>query len=247
VPSDRYDGEPAGSISARLAVPAVHVYASVGSTMDVAHALAAEGAPAGTLIVADEQTAGRGRQGTTWQSASGDGLCMTLLERPRDASGLAVLSLRVGLAAARALDAFAAGVRMKWPNDLFVGAGKVAGVLVEARWRGRRPDWVAIGLGVNVRRPRTVPRAAGLRDGVSRIAVLQALVPAIRRAASVCGPLDERELGEYAARDLAAGRRCVAPGRGVVVGVTADGRLRVRGDAGVEDYRGGSLVLEEVV
>jgi BirA family biotin operon repressor/biotin-[acetyl-CoA-carboxylase] ligase len=245
--ADSYDGESAETIARRLGVPRVDVYASVGTTMDVAHALGAAGGPAGTLILADEQTTGRGRKGSAWHSARARGIWLTLLERPSDASGLEVLSLRVGLAAARALDAFAAvPVRVKWPNDLFIAAGKVAGALVEARWRGDQPDWVAIGLGVNARPPREFPGAAGLRDGTSRTDVLVRLVPALRAAATRVGPLDAAELDEYEARDYARGRRCLTPARGVVVGVTADGRLSVQTANGVEHHRAGSLVLEEV-
>jgi BirA family transcriptional regulator, biotin operon repressor / biotin---[acetyl-CoA-carboxylase] ligase len=243
-----YDGESARSIVGRLGLADVRLYASVGSTMDVAHALAAAGAPAGTLVLADQQTAGRGRHGSFWSSPRAFGIWMTMVERPDDPGGLEVLSLRVGLAAARALDAFAAApVDVKWPNDLFVAGGKVGGVLVETRWRGERPDWVAIGLGVNLRRPDGVARAAALGEGVSRIAVLSSLVPAIRNAASLRGSLDAREHPDYAARDYAAGRRCTAPTRGVVLGVTPVGSLAVRTAHGVEHHRAGSLVLEEAM
>jgi BirA family biotin operon repressor/biotin-[acetyl-CoA-carboxylase] ligase len=244
--ADSYDGELGHSIARRLGVPGVHLYASVGSTMDVAHALGATGAPAGTLILADEQTAGRGRQGRSWLSAPGRGIWLTLLERPSDASGLDVLSLRMGLATARALDPFAAApLQLKWPNDLLVAGAKVAGVLVEARWRGRRPDWVAIGLGINVRPPANVAGAVGLREGTSRTNVLASLIPAVRDMTARRGPLDARELREYAARDYARGRRCITPTRGVVAGVTAGGELVVRTTDRVEHYRAGSLVLEE--
>ena len=70
---------------------------------------------------------------------------------------------------APALDAFAASaVRLKWPNDLYVGDRKLGGILVEARWREGAPEWVAIGVGINVRAPESEARATGLRDGVSR-------------------------------------------------------------------------------
>lgn len=224
----------------------VHLYAAIGSTMDAAHTLGAAGAPAGTLVLADEQTAGRGRKGTTWRSERARGIWLTLLDRPADAAGLEVLSLRVGLTAAYALEPFAdAPVQLKWPNDLYTAGGKLGGVLVEARWRGQRPDWVAIGLGVNVRQPRDMPGAAGLRDGSSRIDTLASLVPAVRVAAERRGPLDATELSEYAARDYARGRRCVTPARGVVAGVTAVGELAVRTARGIEHHRAGSLVLEE--
>jgi BirA family biotin operon repressor/biotin-[acetyl-CoA-carboxylase] ligase len=97
----------------------VELLESTTSTLDVAHRLAADSAPAGTLVIANEQTSGRGRGGKEWQSPPGAGLWLTLVERPVDTSGLGVLSLRVGLAAAEALDRFATEpIRLKWPNDL---------------------------------------------------------------------------------------------------------------------------------
>jgi BirA family biotin operon repressor/biotin-[acetyl-CoA-carboxylase] ligase len=244
--TDCYDGESAIGIAHRLHVPAVHLYATIGSTMDAAHRLGERAAPAGTLVLAEAQTAGRGRHGNAWRSAPAQGIWLSLLERPVNDSGLQVLSLRVGLAAARALDPFAVGaVRLKWPNDLYVDGGKLAGILVEARWRSGRPDWVTVGMGVNVRAPVGVSRASGLRDGASRLQVLEGLVPAVRGAAGRLGPLDEHELTEYAARDLARGQRCVSPAHGIVDGVTAAGELTVRTRRGIAHYRAGSLVLEE--
>lgn len=243
--TDRYDGVAAATIADMLGLRRVDVYATIGSTMDAIHALAAAGEPAGTLVVADLQTAGRGRQGNAWRSASQSGIWVTLLERPTDDSGLQVLSLRVGIAAARALDAFADDiVRVKWPNDLFIGDGKVGGILVEARWRGGCPDWVAIGIGVNLDRPVDMPRAAALRHGTKRLRALQSLVPAVR-AAVRSGPLDSQDLIEYAQRDFARGRSCTSPGHGVVEGVTAAGELAVRTAEGLVHYRSGSLVLVE--
>jgi BirA family biotin operon repressor/biotin-[acetyl-CoA-carboxylase] ligase len=245
-PADRYDGESATAIAHRLGLSNVHLYATIGSTMDTAHTLGEAGAPAGTLVLANAQTSGRGRKGNAWRSPPGRGVWLTLLERPAHASGLEVLSLRMGLAAARALDAFAADrVRVKWPNDLFVAGGKLAGVLVEVRWRGGRPDWVALGLGVNVRPPPDVPSAAGLRDGTVRLDVLASLLPGLRHAVAQKGPLDPHELTDFAERDFARGRRCVSPARGVVDGLSGAGELVVRTASGIARYRAGSLVLEE--
>ena len=133
-----------------LDLPRVEILETTRSTLDVAHRLASQGAPSGTLVIADEQTAGRGRDGKNWQSSAGAGLWLTLIERPKDVSGLDVLSLRVGLVSAEALDRFASEpIRLKWPNDLYVDRGKLAGILVEARWREQAVEWVAIGELVN--------------------------------------------------------------------------------------------------
>ncbi|MFL5463804.1 MAG: biotin--[acetyl-CoA-carboxylase] ligase, partial [Gemmatimonadaceae bacterium] len=99
----RFDGATSDELAQMLGVPDVELLESTTSTLDVAHRLAGDGAAAGTLVIANEQTAGRGRGGKSWQSAPGTGLWLTLVERPTDGSGLGVLSLRVGLAAAEAL------------------------------------------------------------------------------------------------------------------------------------------------
>ena len=119
--STAYDGLSAPAIAARLGVPSLLLFDAVGSTLDVAHRVAPT-APSGTLVLADEQTAGRGRYGRRWDSRPGAGIWLTIIERPTDARALDVLSLRCGLYAAEALDAVA-GVRvgLKWPNDLYLG------------------------------------------------------------------------------------------------------------------------------
>jgi BirA family biotin operon repressor/biotin-[acetyl-CoA-carboxylase] ligase len=240
----RYDGLSAEALADRLGVPDVVLFSSVGSTMDEAHALASSGARAGTLVLADQQTAGRGRTGKRWSSPH-RGLWLTLIERPHDAAAVEVLSLRIGLCAAQALDAFTAEpIRLKWPNDLYVDRGKLAGVLVEARWRGERLDWVAIGLGVNVEPPADFPEAARLDPGASRIAVLEALVPELRAAAASHGALSTTELEEYAARDMARSRRCIEPVRGTVRGISSTGELLVELADSTVRIRTGSLVLE---
>jgi BirA family transcriptional regulator, biotin operon repressor / biotin---[acetyl-CoA-carboxylase] ligase len=243
----RYDGRTAAELAALLALPEVRVFDVVSTTMDVAHERAAAGASAGTLVVADAQTSGRGRGGTSWTSLPGQGLWLTVIERPNDARVLDVLALRLGLRAARALERFSASpVRLKWPNDLWTSEGKLAGIVAEARWRDGRPDWVAIGIGVNVKRPPGVTHAAGLADGTDRLEVLAELVPALRAASSARGWLTERELAEFGSRDLARDRDCVAPLAGRVDGITADGQLSVRvADGTLVSVRSGSLVLAD--
>jgi len=214
--------------------------------MTVAHDLAAAGAPAGTLVLAEEQTAGRGREGRAWASERGTGVWMTLVERPIDPTALEVLSLRIGLRAARVLDRFASQrVSLKWPNDLYIASGKLGGVLIECRWRGKAVDWVAIGLGVNVTPPRDVPWAAALLAGTDRLELLGEIVPAVRAASTARGPLTGAELEGFAARDLARGRRCTAPAVGVVKGIDAGGALLVQVNGATEARRSGSLVLTE--
>jgi BirA family transcriptional regulator, biotin operon repressor / biotin---[acetyl-CoA-carboxylase] ligase len=242
-------GDLAEHLQRRLALPRVAYFDEIGSTLDLAHELAEQGAPAGTLVLAGAQTAGRGRMGRSWRSESGAGLWLTMIERPADASGIDVLSLRIGLALAPALDRFAsARVMLKWPNDLYVNERKLAGILVEARWRDGAPEWLAIGVGINLRVPAAEPRAIALVDGVSRDDVLSHVVPALRAAAAMTGTLSTMERDAFAARDRAAGRACVEPVQGIVRGIDANGGLVVDvGSAGSETVvrRAGSLVLQE--
>jgi BirA family biotin operon repressor/biotin-[acetyl-CoA-carboxylase] ligase len=238
-----YDGRDAGTLAALLDLPRVLVFDEVASTLDVTHVLGEHGEPAGTLVLADAQTAGRGRMGRSWRSEPGAGIWLTLLERPATAESLGVLALRLALAVAPALELFAgAPARVKWPNDVYVEDRKLAGVLVEARWRGPRLDWVAIGVGINGRPPAGFD-AAGLAPGAQRIEVLAAVVPALRAAAQAIGLLTDDELARYAQRDLALGRQCSEPAKGVVAGVRADGALLVDTAEGRIACHAGSLIL----
>jgi BirA family biotin operon repressor/biotin-[acetyl-CoA-carboxylase] ligase len=242
-----YDGVAAAEIAEMLGLPAVVALDSTPSTLDVAHALAGDGAPSGTLVLADEQTAGRGRGGKRWTSARGQGIWLTFIERDLDPSVLGMLALRLGIAAAEALEPLApAPVRVKWPNDLWIGDGKLAGILAEARWRDGAPEWVAIGMGLNVKVPPDVASAVGLRAGVERGSALARLVPALRAAAARGGPLDAAELAALARRDMTRGRRVAEPVAGVVEGISTEGALLVRSPEGtVVSCRAGSLVFAE--
>jgi BirA family biotin operon repressor/biotin-[acetyl-CoA-carboxylase] ligase len=234
-------------------VAAVRWSAELDSTMDEAHRLAHGGAPAGTVVVADRQRQGRGRAGRAWASAAGAGVWVTLLERPAEAAALGVLSLRLGLALAAVLEPYTAGpVQVKWPNDLLVAGGKLAGILVEARWRGAQVEWVAVGVGVNRRMPEAVAvPSATVCPAVSRTTLLTAMLPAMRAACAATGALTPSELTAWRARDALQGRRVEAPEAGEVAGVSASGALLVRTTSGVlvpvvqGSVRFASAVLQE--
>ncbi len=239
------------------------------STMDHAHLLAGQGAESGTIVVADVQSAGRGRSGKSWVSEAGAGLWFTLIEREVRPESLGVLSLRAGLAIAEVCAPWCDGdVLLKWPNDVLVrelptvvgdlpnlsesrsarsALSKLAGVLVEARWRDAAVDWVAIGVGLNLRAPSgstAGTRAAGLTRPVSRPDVLMSLVPRLREASRGGGALSDSELAAWSARDATRGCRSIEPAVGVLDGVARDGSLRVvLADGSVSTCRTGSLVL----
>ena len=242
----RYAGADDLTIAARCGVPRVVLFDEVTSTLDIAHPLAREGAPEGTLILAERQTAGRGRSGRAWTSDDGAGIWSTLILRPTDEAALDVLSLRVGLAMARVLEAFTEDqVRVKWPNDLMLDGGKLGGILIESRWREERGDWVAVGIGINCRIPRGVPHARALREGVDRVNALATFVPAVRAAAAAHGALAASEFHEFERLDWAVGRRCTSPARGIVSGIDARGAVLADTGAGEVAARTGALILEE--
>jgi BirA family biotin operon repressor/biotin-[acetyl-CoA-carboxylase] ligase len=126
---------------------------SVTSTMDEAASLAAAGAPAGLVIVADEQTSGRGRRGHTWHSPPGAGLYVSWLSRPAlGASDVALITLAAGVGVRRGLQrATGLASDLKWPNDVLIESKKVAGILAEGLSLGSPEQAVIIGVGINVR------------------------------------------------------------------------------------------------
>ena len=177
---------------------------SVGSTLDVAHAIARGGA-GGTLVLADEQTAGRGRHGPSLDvGAAAPGIWLTLIERPdrRARARRAVAALRP--VRAPALDALAgATIGVKWPNDLYVGGRKLAGILIETRWRGTRPTGWRSGSDSTSSARRSERRPASPRAR-TRLDALARLVPALRRAASLQRP-------PHATTSSRAGARATSP------------------------------------
>ena len=124
----------------------------VGSTNAYAADLAKEGAPEGTVVIADAQTAGRGRLNRVWQSPAGRNLYATIIVRPR--IGLAEsprLTLAAGIAVAETILQYCPqGVCLKWPNDVQIRGKKVCGILTEMQGRGGQPEFIVVGIGVNV-------------------------------------------------------------------------------------------------
>jgi BirA family transcriptional regulator, biotin operon repressor / biotin---[acetyl-CoA-carboxylase] ligase len=245
----RYDGETAAALADRWQLPSVSIHEAVPSTMDAAHALASAGAMAGTVVLADEQTAGRGRSGGRWSAPPRSAVLVTIIERPQQPAAVELLSIRVGLALAMALAPLSrSALGLKWPNDLFDQHGKLGGTLCEARWRGARLDWVAIGVGINVSAAPadTGARVSALQDGVTRLEVLDAVIPALRRAAAIeAETLDSAELEAWRIRDVLVGRSILSPAVGRVSGVSASGALVVASAAGEVACRVGHIILAE--
>lgn len=130
----------------------IRVYESVGSTNDLLREMAEAGAPEGTILTADEQTAGRGRMGRTWTAPKGDNLLMSILFRPDGPAADIYRAVMVcGLAASDVLgEAAGRPVDIKWPNDLQIGGRKIGGILPESAIVGDRAAWVIVGMGLNI-------------------------------------------------------------------------------------------------
>jgi BirA family transcriptional regulator, biotin operon repressor / biotin---[acetyl-CoA-carboxylase] ligase len=125
-------------------------YAEVGSTNDVAASLADRGEPEGAVVVADAQSAGRGRHGRAWASPPGAGLYMSMVMRPA-AHAVGLLTIAAGVALADGIQA-ATGLRpqLKWPNDVYIGGRKLAGILAEAGTSTAGVQHVVLGCGINL-------------------------------------------------------------------------------------------------
>lgn len=151
----------------------IEVLPRCDSTNAVVLGRAEAGAPSGTVVVTEEQTAGRGRRGRTWFANPGDSLTFSLLWRFAPGTAPAGLSLAVGVGVARALQGIGAGeTALKWPNDILKQGRKLGGILVELV--GDAPHSAVIGIGVNLRLPAGMPedvRAASAAIGETGAAV----------------------------------------------------------------------------
>lgn len=138
-------------LSAAFAGRQYEFHPQIASTNDRAMTLLNEGAPAGTVILAEEQTRGRGRLGRIWHSPPGSALMLSYLVRP-SAEAVGDAGMLAALAVCEAIEAMGVnGVGIKWPNDVQIAGRKVCGVLPESAWQGDSLMGVILGIGVNVR------------------------------------------------------------------------------------------------
>ena len=218
---------------------------SVDSTNRRAHQLAAEGAPHGTLVIADEQTAGRGRRGRGWISPAGEGVFMSLILRPQShPSEVARLSMQTALAVALSIaQTTGLDARIKWPNDIVCGGRKVCGMLLEMNADEQAVHDVVAGIGINVHQTQFAPEIAqtasslDLLSGqrVCRAALVRAFLEAFERTEALAaqGAL----MDAYRARSATLGQRVqvIAPAgsfNGTALEVTDSGSLIVEDEEG---------------
>ncbi|MFD0694795.1 biotin--[acetyl-CoA-carboxylase] ligase [Paenibacillus sp. GCM10027628] len=129
----------------------LHVYGEVDSTQTIAHQLVASGAPEGTLVLAETQTAGRGRMGRKWHSPAGKGIWMSLVLTPRiPVYFMPQLTLLCAVALCRSIQKVVkVDIGIKWPNDLLIGGKKVSGILLESSGEDERLKYVIAGIGIS--------------------------------------------------------------------------------------------------
>lgn len=218
----------------------------VDSTNRHARMLAADGAPHGTLVIADTQSAGRGRRGRGWISPAGEGIFMSLILRPgTQAQKAARLSLLTALAVCEAIRGVTGlDAAIKWPNDIVCGGRKLCGLLLEMDAQGGELRSVVAGVGVNVHQTafdEEIAHTASSLDLLSgkrqsRSAIVRAFLEHYECAAA----MDEAAMMDaYRARSATIGRRVqvIATGEtfvGTATGVTDSGTLLVEDDEGTE-------------
>lgn len=248
---------------ANLSLGQIRYHPSIGSTNDEALAWASDGAPDFSLIVADEQTTGRGRQGRSWFSPSGAALAFSLILRPTPAeretielfSGLGALAL------ADALREIGLQPQIKWPNDVLLKRKKVSGILVESVWLGNEIESIVLGIGINIQ-PGAIPPDEKLHfpatcveaetgQPVERFDLLRRLLLAIQNWRPHLG---EKHFIQSWQDGLAfRGERVqvwagdASPATGQIVGLEPNGNLRLALDSGeLRSFRFGEVHLRPV-
>lgn len=255
-PATSWEGRTAPEWSSLWGLPELHLFQVVNSTNDTARLLAERGAPGGTVVLAEEQTEGRGRRGRHWVSPFGKSLLLSIVLRPDSAPCMGAIPLRVGIAIIRAVSASTGiGSVIKWPNDILLGGRKLAGVLCEGTVVAGRPPCVVAGIGINVsQHPGEWPQelegvATSLSIATGRACPRSEVVgPLVRQVLALAGchagPLEPELLQEFSRYDALFGRRVSVDDQpiGTAEGIEADGALRVRDDADrIHRIRSGSI------
>lgn len=218
---------------------------SCGSTNDEAARLARAGAKHGTVVIAEHQTSGRGRDGRVWQSPPGGLYLSAIVRPPLPIVDVPPMTLAIGIGLCDAIRFAGAACALKWPNDVLVGGRKLAGVLVEAQSQGNKLESVVVGIGINLDGPLpeavagtaiTLAEAAGAP--VDRDAFIAQLLADLERwidryvgvgLEAIIPAWQDRMAVGLAARATVNGASLY----GEVTGLDLDGALLLRDDDGV--------------
>ncbi len=227
----------------------IHRYQTLDTTMREAAQRAERGEPSGTVVVAAEQTAGRGRLGRAWASERGTGLyCSLLLRPPLAAAEAPVVTLALGLAVGRALHRVCGlPCDLRWPNDVLLGGRKCSGILTEMAASGDRVRHIIAGIGVNVNQAELAPDLAEIATSLRREtgseysidATLEAVLQEVDRYLAILLERGASAIVELFTRasTYAAGKRVVVVNgasetTGVTAGLTPTGVLLLRHEDG---------------
>lgn len=227
-----------------------------GSTNDDALVLARQGAPEGTVVIAAQQREGRGRFGREWNSPLGGAYLSAILRPGVAPSQAGPLSLVIGIGIARGLERLGVDAGIKWPNDVWIGSSKVAGILVEMSAQGEYIDWVVAGFGLNARRHEGsnpdvvfISDSVDVRVPVAAAAALDGVAEAYRDWQAE-GFVAMRS--EFLRRSVLEGKHVVVSdltgavrAQGTASGVDDEGRLLVRFDGQTIAVASGEVTLRQ--
>lgn len=250
-------------LKTRFLGKSVLAYRSVKSTNDIALGLAEDGQTEGTLITAEQQTAGRGRFGRDWKSPPQTGIYMSLILRPNFPPDQApALSLVAALAVAESIEQHCPGqVAVKWPNDVLIDRKKVAGILTELATDNSKIKHVVVGIGINVNqtnedfpsdlRHKATSIRIALKEKIDRVALIQSILERFEPAY-----LEYQEtrlqsmLTRLRAYSSLIGKKVKLDQGGEIIEAEAldiapDGGLIVRGKAGTVTVHAGEVSIVE--
>ncbi|MFT3692568.1 MAG: biotin--[acetyl-CoA-carboxylase] ligase [Kofleriaceae bacterium] len=204
---------------------------SCGSTNDEAARFARAGASHGTVVIAERQENGRGRDGRAWASPLGGLYFSAVMRPPLPLADVPPMTLAIGIAVCDAARAFGADAKLKWPNDVLVGDKKLAGVLVETQSQGGKLESIIVGIGVNLEVLPEIAHAARL--DAERETFIRALIA---------------KLEEWVDRYIACGVESIVPAwqqrmaHGLSARAVIDGTARVGRLTGID--RDGALLID---
>jgi BirA family transcriptional regulator, biotin operon repressor / biotin---[acetyl-CoA-carboxylase] ligase len=238
----------------------IRYFASTSSTNEEAFRWAESGAADFALVIADEQTAGRGRMGRKWITNPGSGLAFTLVLHPTDleTASLSLFPLLSALVVSLALsDSFSLSPKIKWPNDVLINNSKVSGILCEAIWQGETIGALIVGIGINVLKSAVPPPEEvifpatsleqGLNKTVDRLDVLASILKKWIEWRPQIGKqvFFDQYLALLAFRNqtVQIERVSSSPLIGIVQGITNEGDLCLKTDLGVEYIKAGDVHL----
>ena len=231
-------------LAAKWAGCEIVYFEETDSTNRQARMLAAEGAAHGTLVIADTQSAGRGRRGRGWISPAGEGIFMSLIVRPQvHPSQVAKMSLTLALAVGKAIERVTGlDARIKWPNDIVMGGRKICGLLLEMDATAEMVRSIVAGVGINVHQTvfdEEIAHTASSLDlmtgrRVSRSEIVRAFLEEFEWALALD---DAQMMDAYRARSATIGQRVQVIAldgtyTGTAKGITESGSLLVEDEAG---------------